>query len=345
MTGPDRVPIMHGTLPGAIARHGHALEELYRRYPEDVLHVGKVSDADFGPQIGVPSRDPWGCLWVRHNHQHKGQVTYHPLADWSAVDGYQPPETASSEIIDAVARRLDANAGEKYAGKKYTMAEAYTLWQRMYYLRGFKATVEDVLLRPERTRRLRDMVLEVLMRRLERLGELPELDGIHFCEGWGTQRSLLINPRLWREFFKPAYARMFEVIHRSGKHVWLHCYGMIEEIIPDLMEVGVDVLNLQSNCMDRERLRSLARGQVCVLGDVDRQQTLPRGTPEEVRAAVKADIDTFACSEGGLIAHGKVGGDTPLENIKAMLDAMVHYGTAACDSEKGEATNYAEKTM
>ncbi len=325
MTGPDRVPIMHGTLPGAMARHGQALEDLYRRYPQDVLTVGEATFGQYGPKIGVPSRDPWGCLWVRHSDQHKGQVTHHPLADWNALDDYQPPDLASDEIIDAVAHRLEVNAGEKY-----TTAEAYTFWQQMYYLHGFKATVEDLLLEPERMAQLRDMVLGVLLERLRSLGDLPQLDAVRFCEGWGTQQGLLIRCRLWREFFKPAYASMFDLVHRSGKHVWLHCFGMIEEIIPDLIEVGVDVLNPQSSCMDRRRLRSLTSGQVCILSDVDRQRTLPRGEPEAVRAAVRADFDAFGSSAGGLIAHGKVGGDVPLENVEAMLDEAVLYGTAAC---------------
>jgi hypothetical protein len=180
------------------------------------------------------------------------------------------------------------------------------------------------------------MVLGVLLRRLKRLGELPELDGVRFCDGWGTQRALLIRPELWREFFKPAYAKMFDVVHQSGKHVWMHCYGMIEEIIPDLVGVGVDVLNPQSSCMDARRLEERLSGRVCVLGDVDRQRTLCRGTPQQVRAAVRAQIDTFATGAGGLVAHGKVGGDLPLENIEAMLDEMVGYGTAACRPEPSQ---------
>lgn len=321
MTGPDRVPVMHTALAGAVARHGPALEELYRRYPQDVITVGQATFGQFSPEVGVPSRDPWGCLWVRPGHECKGRVTHHPLADWRALDNYEPPDLADEKIINAVARRLDANAGEKY-----TTAEAYTLWQRMYYLHGFQATVVDLLLDPQRSAQLREMVLDVLLARLERLGELPELDGIRFCEGWGTQRALLINPRLWREFFKPAYATLFDAVHRSGKHVWLHCFGMIEEIIPDLIEVGVDVLHLQAACMDRRRLRSLTVGKVCVMTDMDRQRTLPRCSVEDVRAAVRADREIFGDPRGGLIAYGKVGGDVPLENVEAMLEEMVQAG-------------------
>ena len=78
MTEPDRVPIVHGTLAGAMSRHGGALEDLYRRYPQDMITVGRATFGQSGPEAGVPSRDPWGCLWVRPGDRHKGQVTYHP---------------------------------------------------------------------------------------------------------------------------------------------------------------------------------------------------------------------------------------------------------------------------
>lgn len=326
--------MMHGTLPGANARHGAALEDLYRRYPEDVVNVGAATYGEFGPEIGAPSCDPWGCPWVRHSDEQKGQVTHHPLADWSALDDYHPPDTASDQIIDQVRHRLAENAGEKY-----TLAEAYMLWQRMCYLHGYRDTVEELLVRPDRCAELREMVVRVLLRRIERLGELPELDGIRFCDGWGTQQALLISPALWRQFFKPAYATLFGAVRRSGKHVWMHCYGVIEEIIPDLIEIGVDVLNPQSSCMNRERLRRLVAGRICVLGDIDRQRTLPHGAPDEVRAAVRADIDDFGCFDGGLVSHGKVGGDVPLENIDAMLDEMVRYGTAASRRSEEQSGN------
>ena len=74
------------------------------------------------------------------------------------------------------------------------------------------------------------MILEVLLRRLRRLGELDGLDGVHFRDDWGTQQSLAISPRLWREFFKPAYGTLFETVHQSKKHVWFHSDGVIAEI-------------------------------------------------------------------------------------------------------------------
>ena len=174
--------------------------------------------------------------------------------------------------------------------------------------------------------RLRDMILRVLLRRLERLGELEGLDGIHFRDDWGTQQALTIKPCLWRELFKPAYITMFDTVRQSGKHVWFHSDGVIDEIIPDLIEIGASVLNPQCNCMPAGRLRSLVAGQACLLGDLDRQWTLPCGTPADVRAAVRADIDRYACFHGGLISRGQIAGDVPLENAEAMLDEMARYG-------------------
>ena len=319
--GPDRVPLMHDTLPGAFARHGHALEALYRQYPDDVAHVGSATYGEFGREIGVPSRDPWGSLWVRRTDGHKGQVVFHPLADWADLERYQPPDTAGDEILAAVARRIEENAG-----RKYTLADGDTLWQRMYYLRGFQAINEDLLAEPELCTRLRDLILEVILRRLHRLTQLEGLDGVHFRDDWGTQKSLLIRPALWRELFRPAYARMFDVVRQSGGHVWFHSDGVIDAIIPDLVALGVDVLNPQCNCMPRQRLRSLVAGKVCLLGDLDRQWTLPRGSPEDVRAAVRADVDTYARAGGGLILRGEIAGDVPLDNIEAMLDEMSRYG-------------------
>ena len=107
MTGPDRTPIMHDTLPGAFARYGEALEGLYHKYPEDVINVGSATYGEFGPEIGTPSRDPWGSLWVRHNDEHKGQVVFHALADWDALEQYQPPDTATDDTVASMKRTLN----------------------------------------------------------------------------------------------------------------------------------------------------------------------------------------------------------------------------------------------
>lgn len=318
MTGPDRVPITHVTLPGAFLKYGRALEDLYARYPADSINVGSATYGEYGPQIGVPSRDAWGALWVRYSDEHKGQVVGHPLANWDDLLAFVPPDTASDALLAEMACNLAS------AGERYTLADGDTLWQRMFYLRGYQQTLMDLLDAPERCATLRDMILRVMRRRVDHLCRLERLDGVHFRDDWGTQTALMIRPQLWREIFKPAYAALFSPLRDAGKHIWFHSDGAIAEIIPDLLEIGVQVLNPQVNVIGRERLAALCAGRTCIEGDIDRQWLLPYGTPEQVRAAVRADIDAF-WRHGGYIGRGEIAGDVPLANAEAMLDEFMAY--------------------
>jgi uroporphyrinogen decarboxylase len=258
-------------------------------------------------------------LWVRYTDEHKGQVVDCPLREWDAVAAFEPPDTASDAIVAEIEARLEANA------VKYTIADGDTLWQRMFYLHGYRETLEDLVLYPERCATLRDLILAVMIRRVERLCKLTALDGIHFRDDWGTQQALMIRPSLWREFFKPAYAWLFALARDAGKHVWFHSDGAIEAIVPDLIDMGVHVLNPQVPVIGRERLASLCRGQVCIEADIDRQWVLPFGTPEDVRAAVVADVHAFGGCCGGYIGRGEIAGDVPMENIVALLDEITRH--------------------
>jgi uroporphyrinogen decarboxylase len=132
----------------------------------------------------------------------------------------------------------------------------------------------------------------------------------------------MVSPRLWREFFKPAYARLFALVRNADKHVWFHSDGAIAAIIPDLIEIGVQALNPQVNLIGRERLVELSGGRICIEGDIDRQYALPFGLPEEVRDVVRADIAILGRLNGGYIGRGEIASDTPLANAEAMLDEM-----------------------
>jgi uroporphyrinogen decarboxylase len=324
-TTPDRVPITRSALPGALLRHGEPLRALLARYPSDVyaaqLQDAGASDGEFGQRIGMPSRDAWGALWLRPSDEHKGQVVFSPLKDWDALPGYVPPDIASDAAIRAIAQQIAASDGQRYV-----LTDGGTLWQRMFYLHGYQETLEDLALRPDRCVTLRDLILEVMVRRVERLVAIRELDGVHFRDDWGTQTALMISPQLWRAFFKPAYARLLAVVRNAGKHVWFHSDGAIADIIPDLIELGVQVLNPQVPLIGRERLAALSAGRVCVQDDIDRQGLLPFGTPEAVRAAVRANIDAFGRPSGGYVGNGEVASDVPLANAEAMLDEMTRYG-------------------
>jgi len=323
--GPDRVPIMHRTLPGAFHRYGRALEELYERYPSDVL---------LSPTVRAPFRfsdpveecsgkgrmlDQWGCTWTFLTDDYAGQVIEHPLADWDALSSYRFPDPLLGE--EGVEEMVEVVRRDRH--QHYVMVHAGTLWHRLTYLRGFENALIDVAEKREELLYLRDRIVDYILKRIERWGEHGELvDGILILDDWGTQRALMIRPSTWREIFRPAYSKLVAAIHSVGAYAHFHSDGVTEEIIGDLIEIGLDEVNPQLSCMDMRRLSCRFGGRVCFRADLDRQWTLPYGSVVDVEAHVHEAFESFGKFNGGLVGYGQIGPDVPLENAEAMLKTI-----------------------
>jgi uroporphyrinogen decarboxylase len=200
------------------------------------------------------------------------------------------------------------------------------------HLRGMEQALEDLI--------LNQAVLEAALERIHWIHEgiirrtLEEAaDLIHFiyvAEDLGNQQSLLMSPRSFRRFLKPRMARMIELVHSYGVKVFHHDDGAIRPLIPDLIEIGIDVLNpIQWRCrgMEREGLAKDFGGSVVFHGAVDNQWTLPFGTPEDVRREVAENIRIFRDCKGYVVAPcHNLQPNTPTENIVAMYDAVREFG-------------------
>jgi uroporphyrinogen decarboxylase len=323
MRTPDRLPIKHFTLPGAFLKYGKKLEEFYKKYPEDILYPSygssTMASEEYGSEIGIESKDRWGCVWVRLTDDFKGQIVDHPLADWKTLVKYRFPKALGWPEFTIV-----ENAIKKDRGEHYVLVDGDTLWQRMFYLRGMEKLFVDIMMGREEVYKLRDRILEYILKRVEKWVNLG-VDGIQFRDDWGTQYQLMIRPSIWREIFKPAYREMFKAVHKEKTHVHFHSDGMIQPIVQDLMEIGVDVLNLQLSTMNILELGRKFGGHVCFLGGLDRQRILPKGSAEDVAAHAVEVVEAFGSFGGGYIGAGEVGADVPLENIEAMLRTFWAY--------------------
>jgi uroporphyrinogen decarboxylase len=316
ITGPDRLPIFHTYLHGAYLRYGKELLQLLERFPGDFAETGYAERGEFGPTIGEEWADGWGAIWVRQSDEHKGLITYHPLADWAALDTYKFPDPL---VIGDWSKVPETLAQQGHA--KYVLVDGDTLFQRMFYLRGYEALMMDLAEHRPEAAYLRDRIVDFVLRKIEKWLEY-DIDGVQFRDDWGTQLALMISPTQWREFFKPSYKRLFDAVHAGGKHVWFHSDGYILSIIPDLLELGVDVINPQADCIGVELLGERFGGKVCFLGDIDRQHVLPYGTQSEVTAHVERTVKALGDFRGGYIARGELAGDVPVENAKAMYRAF-----------------------
>ena len=244
-----------------------------------------------------------------------------PIAeDWSNYKEYRWPPVFKAGVPKY---RL-------YSGHMSGRDEAYyargawiTFFEQLQQLHGFSATLMDIVLDRPEVYRLRDELLDFQLKVIDQWLE-REYQGLHFADDWGTQKSLMIAPEKWRSFFKPAYKAMFSKVKAAGLDVWYHSDGNIIEIIPDLLELGVSVLNCQASVMDRNRLTNFA-GKVCFRTDIDRQTVLPFVRPAQVKEYINQLFHDLGTSAGGIIACGEISEDVPLENIRAMYEAFLEF--------------------
>lgn len=212
--------------------------------------------------------------------------------------------------------------GHPIVGASY---EPFYLYSRM---RGMSQALEDVVV----NRDLVDAAMEIIFdihagiveRAIRAAGDL--IDFVYVAEDLGTQTSLLMSPASFRRSVKPWLAKMVDLAHKHGKWAFHHDDGAIRTVIPDLIEIGIDVLNpIQWRCRGMDRAE-LARdfGQSLVFhGGVDNQHTLPFGTPADVAAQVQENLRIFSVCKGYIAGPcHNLQVNTPTENVVAMYEAL-----------------------
>jgi len=300
------------------------VDHLLSQIPKDLLVVKCQSFGWEFDRAGVAEGewpDEWGTLW----RGWKGTIRAigHPLEEWSAFNNYTPPDPDIPGRMEEARQAIASNRDEKYLLGVVFL----TLWERYWLLRGFEDALLDHLLYPDRFLALRDVIVEhnlALTRKMLALG----VDGIYFSDDWGSQQALLISPQHWREWYRPGYEELFGEVRRAGAHVWLHSDGNVMEIVPDLMECGLNVLNpLQPMCMPVEEFVRRFGGRLCVYGGADVQGVLSQGSPQEVEEEVCSIVRKLSQFGGGLIATHThtIMPETPIENVLAMLRIFLKY--------------------
>ena len=317
--GPDRIPNGCYWLPGAINRYGEKLEALFRSFPKDFHQFVATFSSYVGYEDGI-NEDPWGCVWKNIQPGVLGRLVEHPLSNWESLSLYVLPEPSDLVDFDGLRKSVQDSGHDRYV-----LGDSENFFERLHWLRGFENTLIDLITGRRKLRKLLDLLFGFKIRFIKRWLEL-DVDAIYFLDDWGTMQGLMINPELWREYFKPLYRKMFDLVHRAGRHVFFHSDGHVLDIIPDFIETGVDALNIQVRLIGAEKISKRFGGKICILADIDRQGILPFGKEEAVKAHVKETIRAFSSFDGALISWGEIGPDVPLANAKSMLETFSEYG-------------------
>ncbi len=304
---PDYIPVSLGVLPSAWHKYRDGLERIASRYPVLFAHPPK-GERDYealvrGTYVAGRHVDAWGCLWENIHHGQEAIVTGHPLPRREDVHALRAP---------------DADIGLPHG----------FMFLRLTDLRGFEEMMIDFAEEPPELEMLITTVLEYNVRQMERLLQSAlspdEQPILYFGDDLGMQTSLPIAPETWRKYLKPCYARLYAMCKERGYFVYMHTDGHIVEIIPDLVECGVDIVNPQFRANGLDNLVRVCKGRVCVDLDLDRQ-LFPFCTPDDIDAHVREAVERLGSPEGGLWLKGEIDDGVPLENIEAVCAALMKY--------------------
>ncbi len=334
---PDRVPTDIWATP-------EVWDKLKQHFGSDVearkmLHIDGIAEIRpkyVGPPLPSVAADETVDYWgirtkkVSYPTGTYNEMTCNPLSEAKNIDDLDRYKWPQADWFDYSETQKAAKAGRK---DHIVMSGDMALFFDHNKLRGLKASLIDPLIRPEFTHHLLDNIANFLYEQQSRMFEACDglIDVTMVTDDFGTQHGPMMSIDVFRRFYKPHMQRFIDLAHSFGLKVFHHDDGAIRPFLPELIEMGIEILNpVQWACpgMELEGLKRDFGNELCFHGAVDNQSILPFGTPEEVRAEVRHCIDTLSSDQTGYIlapCHN-IQAVTPLENIIAMYDEAWKHG-------------------
>lgn len=311
-TNSQRAPRELWVLPWASNNHPEKLNQIREDFPSDIIGTPgfhRVLPKTQGDAYKIGTYiDHWGCNFSNIQNGVIGEMK-NPLIsgeDYEDIDNLRIPEECLSidkDKVNEFCRNTD----------KFVMGGACPRpFERLQFLRGSEQLYVDLMLRPDGLCEVMERMRDYYCRLLKVWAE-TDVDGLMFMDDWGSQRALLINPQLWVELFKPIYKDFVDIAHRKNKKILMHSDGYIIDIIPHLIDIGVDAVNCQIFCMGAENLKQF-KGKITFWGEIDRQHLLPYGSQQDIENAVKT-VKENLWQNGGCIAQCEFGPGANPDNV------------------------------
>lgn len=274
--------------------------------------------------------DEWGCTWEsleEENSGDMGQVLNPPLKNLDDLNTFPFPDPYDPHHFDGLEEALSLS-NDKFV----QMNSPFCIFERMHFLYGFSETLRDLALEPQKMEVLIDKVIAYQIGIVETAGKLGKgrIHCFDTTDDWGTQTNMFISPKMWRSLFKPRYKKLIDTIHAHGMVIRFHTDGRINAIFQDLIELGIDILNIhQPLLLGIDEVAEKLSGKLCLEVSTDIQQTLPSCDEQRIKNEVKEIIQKWCTPKGGLIGieyrYGKVLGISE-QALRWELDAFQQYG-------------------
>ena len=275
----------------------------------------------------APFTDDFGCVWTTTDDGIVGTVTKHPLADWSSLESYVPPNPELCMGIGPIDWAKEAkHIAKAKAESGFVLAllrHGHTFLQ-LCDIRGYENLIMDMADDEPKLWTLIEIVENFNKYIVERYTDMG-VDIIYYGEDLGMQFGPMLSPALLRKYIKPSYIRLMKIAQDKGVAVHMHSDGDIRTLADDLTDSGVQVLNLQDLVNGIDWIAEKYRGRLCIDLDIDRQRITPFGTPAQIDAHIKESVEKISTPQGGLMLMYGLYPGVPLENVKAVMDAMEKY--------------------
>jgi len=263
--------------------------------------------------------DIFGVRWTPCNDGGDvGIVTRFPLKGKADFKDYQFPQLRREFAADLCKGMANDTSG---AFRMFSITMCF--YERAWSLRGMEDILMDMCLNEAFAEELFERILNHHLELLDIVLD-GDFEGVYFGDDWGQQQGLIMGPPMWRKYIKPAMAKMFEKVKSRGKYVILHSCGDLREILPEIIDIGMDVYNtVQPEIYDLKKLKREYGKDLTFYGGISTQQFLPTATLAESSDMAGSVLELMA-KDGGYIlspTHA-VTPDIPVENILAMIDVV-----------------------
>ncbi|MHC4200284.1 MAG: uroporphyrinogen decarboxylase family protein [Planctomycetota bacterium] len=293
-----------------------------------VPYIVGVGAVNTDPREELPdgrTRDAYGAVWrtdLRPEH-----LETPPLAKPS-FEGYDFP--APERFLGSPEGKERSRKACEEKGDSFLLAGlGWGLFELSWKLRGFENALVDAVAEPDFYEEMLDRLTELYLAFVDYSADLP-VDAMMFGDDWGDQRGVILGPERWRKFIKPRWAKIYQAVHDCGKLTISHCCGSVEAIMPDIIEIGLDVLeSVQPEAADMNpyELKKKWGDKITFWGCLGTQSTTHFGTPEGIRAEVGRLCREMGACGGYILSPAKpLQPGTPVENAAAALEAFTDQG-------------------
>ncbi|MBT3342092.1 MAG: hypothetical protein HN712_15755 [Gemmatimonadetes bacterium] len=332
---PDHIPMVF-----------HINAACWHHYPQDDLEALMADHPILFPEFERSTRrvelnsdrdvranrsfvDPWGCTRDTGIDGIATVVTRHALTDWDDLPDFRAPDPATStgagpidwQAVEAQFAATIAAGGLPRGGLNH----GHT-YLTLSDVRGYENLTYDMADDEPRLWQLIEMVEAFNAESVRRYIEAGA-QWMGYADDLGMQEGPMMSPTHFRKYLKPSYGRLIAPAREAGCIVHMHSDGDIRELADDILDAGVEVINLQDLVNGLDWLEARLAGKVCIELDIDRQSVTPYGTPEQIDALVREEVERLGSREGGLMMIYGLYPEVPLANAAALMDAMERYST------------------